>query len=244
MKKEYLKFSREIKAIIIIILILTIIFGFNDNKPEFILKDWLLNLLYVLILVSMIILFNALGYKLVAKYLGAEIEIKVLNSHVFKGKFRLLKLYKYVFKPVLPVLITLFFNGKFFFTPIGTFDIKDYNIFGRKFPKITYFNHGLIAAGGLFFNFILMLIFKLAGLDKGILISSWFIVWQLLPFSNLPGAKIFLASRTLYVFSLIFFIGNILLIQSLPVIYAIILSLLVSIILAVIYFYFLEYLKA
>jgi hypothetical protein len=48
----------------------------------------------------------------------------------------------------------------------------------------------------------------------------------------------------MYFFSLIFFILNILLIQTFPIITSIILSLLFSIILAIIYFYLIEYLKS
>lgn len=240
----YWKSSREFISIIVIILILTLIFGFNDDKPSFVLKDWLLNLVYVFVLVSLTVLFNTLGYKLMAKYLGTAIEVKIWNYERFQGKFSLTKIGNYILSPVLPILITLFSNGKIFLTTIGTFDIKDYNVFGRKFPKLTYFNHGLITVGGLFFNFILMLVFKTFSLDKGILINSWFMVWNLLPLPHLPGARIFFASRTLYVFSLIFFIANILLIQNLSVIAAIITSLFLSTLLAVVYFYFLEYLKA
>lgn len=241
---KYGNYYKEFKTILIIILILTFIFGYNDNKPSFILKDWLLNLIYVFILVSLVVLVNIFGYKLAAKYFDAKIEMKIWNSSKFEGKFSLKKLGNYIFSPVLPILLTLFSNGKIFLTTIATFDIKDYSVFGRKFPKLTYFNHGLIVIAGLFFNFILMIFFKILMLEKGILINSWFILWNLLPLSQLPGSKIFFASRVMWIFTLIFFITNILLIQNLPVLSAIILSFFFSIVLAIIYFYFVEYMKA
>src|SRR3989338_4635107 len=244
MKKGSMRLSMEIKSIIVIVLILTFIFAFDDGKPSLILKDWFLKFFYVLILVVLTVLFNSFGYKLMAKYLGTEVEIRVWNSEKFEGRFSLSKLHKYIFSPVLGVLIMLFSNGKIFFTAVSTFDIKNYNMFGRKFPKLTEFNVGLIATFGLFFNLILMILFKALSIDKGVFINSWFIAWSLLPFSNLPGAKIFIASRSLYVFSLIFFIANILLIPSLPLLYAILSSFVLSSLLAIAYFYFLEYLKA
>ncbi len=244
MKKEYQKSYKEIKTILIIIIILTFIFGFNDNKGEFVLENWLLNLFYVFILVSLTILFNVLGYKLTAKYLGTEAEIKIWNSDVFREKFQFTKMYRYILTPVLPVLITLFSNGKLFFSCLSTFDIKNETLYGKKFLKLSYLNIGLIAVGGLFFNFILMIFFKLLNLDKGVLINAWFIFWNLLPLSNLPGAKIFFASRIMYLFSLIFFILNIFLVQVLSVLTAIITSFFFSILLAIVYFYFVEYLKS
>jgi len=244
MKKESLISYKEFKSIIIISLILALIFGFNDNKPSFIFKDWFKNLFYIFILSLIIVLVNSIGYKLMARYLDANIEIKIWNSQFFSEKFNFFKVHKYLFTPVLAVLTTLFSNGKLFFTALSTFEIKNYSVYGRRFPKLTYFNLGLITIGGLFFNFILMLFFKMLLINKGVLISAWFILWNLLPFSELPGARIFLASKTMYFFSLIFFAANILLIQSMPILTAIIVSLFFSIVLAVVYFYFMEYLKS
>ena len=244
MNRESGKSYKEIKTILVIALILTFIFGFNDGKLEFILKNWLLNLVYVFALVFLTVLFNALGYKLTARYFGAEAEIKVWHEHKFKERFSFKKIPEYIISPVLPILMTLFSNGKIFFTPVSTFHIKDYNVYARKFPKLTHFNHGLIAVGGLFFNFVLMMFFKLLTLDKGVLIGAWFIGWNLLPFSELPGARIFFASRVMYIFSLVFFIANIFLIYSLPVVTSIVFSFFLSIVLAIVYFYFVEYMKA
>jgi hypothetical protein len=241
---EYGKSYKELKAIIIITVILTFIFAYNDNKPVFVLKNWLLNLFYVLILVSLIVLFNTLGYKLTAKYFGADIKIKVWNAEKFEGKFSLRKLGSYIFSPVLPILITLFSNGKIFLSSVGTFDAKNYNVFGKRFPKLSYFNLGLITIGGLFFNLVLMMLFKILLLKKGVTISSWFIIWNLLPISELPGSKIFFASRVMYLFSLLFFIANVFLIQALSVLSSLLVSFFFSILIAVIAFYVLEYLKS
>ena len=54
MKKGSMRLSREIKSIIVIVLILTFIFAFDDGKPSLILKDWFLNFFYVLIKIKMI----------------------------------------------------------------------------------------------------------------------------------------------------------------------------------------------
>jgi len=229
MNKESGKSYREIKTIFGIILILVFIFAFNDNSDKFVLKNWVLNFIYVFILVSLAVLFNTLGYKLTAKYLGAEIEVKIWNSQKFQDKFSLRRLGGYILSPVLGILVTLFSNGTKFFTAVNT---------------LTYFNVGMIAFGGLFFNFILMVFFKILTLDKGVLINSWFIMWNLLPISELPGAKIFFASKIMYFFSLIFFVINVFLVQALPVLTSLIISFFFSILAAVVYFYLVEYLKS
>lgn len=244
MKKEFIKSYRECKSIFIIILILTFIFGFNDGKPVFVLKDWLLNLIYVFVLVCLTVLVNTFGYKLISKHLGTKIEIKVWNLDKFQEKIRFSKVPSYLISPILPVLITLFSYGKLFFTPVSTFEIKNLDVYGKKFQKLTYFNIGLIVIWGLFFNLILMIIFKALSLEKGILISSWFIIWNFLPISNLPGAKIFIGSRVLYISSLIFFIVNIFLIQTMPVVTSLIISLFLSILFSIVYYYLIEYLKS
>ncbi|MEK6907574.1 MAG: hypothetical protein AABW45_03530 [Nanoarchaeota archaeon] len=235
---------KELKTIFVIVLILTFIFGFNDNSPSFILKNWLLNLVYVFILVCLVVLFNVLGYKLTAKYLGSGVDIKLWHQHKFEKEFSLKNIPGYIISPVLGILVALFSNGRLFFTPVSTFHIKDYNVYGRKFPKLTYFNHGLIAVGGLFFSFVLMMFFKILTLEKGVSMSSWFILWNLLPFSELPGARIFFASRVMYLFSLIFFLSNIFFIKTLSVISSLVISFFFSIVLAIVYFYFVEYMKA
>lgn len=244
MKMEFGKSYREIKTVFIIILILTFIFGFNDNKQEFILKDWILNLIYVFSLVSMVVLFNVLGYKLAAKYFDVEIETKMWNSHFFVENFKFKNLRNYIFSPVLGILTTLFSNGKLFFTASTTFEIKNYNNYGKKFPKVSYINSAFIVTFGLFFNLVLMIIFKILSIDKGMTINMWFILWHLLPFSELPGAKVFIASVKTYLFVLIFFILNIFIIQSMSIISTLIISSFISILIAVIYFYFVDYLKS
>jgi hypothetical protein len=243
MKKELLISYREIKTIIVIALILSFIFGFNDNKPNFVLKDWLKNLIYIFILSFSIVLANNLGYKLMARYANSNVEIKIWNSHVFKEEFKFSKIPLYIFTPVLPALIALFSNGQWFVPVVNTFNVNDYSVYGRKFPKLTYFNQGLIAVTGLFFVFILMIFFKILLINEGIKIGSWFILFNLIPISDLPGAKIFIASRVMYLSSLLFFILNILLIQNLNVLSSIIISLFFSVLIGVIYFYYIEYKK-
>ena len=131
-------------------------------------------------------------------------------------------------------------NGRFYFPTVLSFDVNK-EVFGRKFQYLTYFNTALIVFFGLLFNLVLMWIFKLANIDLGLKISFWFILFNLLPFSELPGAKLFVGSFTFYLFSLIFFLVNIILLQAINSFAALFTSLLFSIVIATIYFYFFQY---
>ena len=244
MKQTSLNYYKEAKSVIVAILLLTLIFGFNDNKAVFILKNWIANLVNVAFIVSLVLLFNIIGYKLTAKYLGTIIKLKTWNNQKFKEKLSLKSVDLIYSTPILPILIMIISNGKIFFSSILTFTVEKIKLIGKGFPHIREYDVALIVLAGMFFNFILMLLFKLTGIDLGVKISSWFILMNFLPFSELPGAKLFMGSRALYFFSLIFFAVNILFLNILSIMSAILLSALFSSIFAVVYFYFFEYMKS
>ena len=243
MKKRLLDSSEAI-VIIKIILLLTLIFGFNDGRENFVFSNWIVNLILTFLLTSLIVLINILGLKLSSKYYGTEIKIKIWNSQKFKEAKTLTKKILLIYTtPILNILIMLISNGKLYLANVLSFDY-DKEVLGRKFPYITYFNVALIVFFGLLFNLILMWIFKLMGLDLALKISFWYILFNLIPISELPGAKILAGSMTFYIFSLIFFLVNIILLQTINSFAALFISLLFSITLAALYFFFFQYKKA
>jgi len=242
MKKRLSELS-EIWTIIKIILLLTLIFGFNDNREEFVFSSWFTNLIITCILVSLIFLIHVFGLKLAAKYYGTELKMKIWNSQKFKAvktfSKKLLLIYT---TPILNILVMLFSNGRIYLSSVFSFDVKKETL-GRKFQYLTYFNIANIVFFGLLFNLILMWIFKLINFDLGLKISFWFILFNLLPVSELPGAKILAGSVTFYIFNVIFFLANILLLQVINSFWALLISLLFSIIVSSIYLFF-QYNKA
>jgi len=243
MKKRLLDSSEAI-VIIKIILLLTLIFGFNDGRENFVFSNWIVNLILTFLLTSLIVLINILGLKLSSKYYGTEIKIKIWNSQKFKEAKTLTKKILLIYTtPILNILIMLISNGKLYLANVLSFDY-DKEVLGRKFPYITYFNVALIVFFGLLFNLILMWIFKLTGLDLALKISFWYILFNLIPISELPGAKILAGSITFYIFSLIFFLVNIILLQAINSFAALFISLLFSVTLAALYFFFFQYKKA
>ena len=242
MKKRLLGSSESI--IIKIILLLTLIFGFNDGKETFVFSNWIVNLILVFIIVSLVVLFYILGLKLAAKYYGTKIKIKIWNSHKFKNALTFGKKALLIYStPILNVLVTILSNGKIFLANVMSFDV-DPNVIGRRYQYLNYFNISMIVFFGLLFSLILMWIFKLFEFDLGLKISFWFILFQLLPISELPGAKLLAGSVTFYVFNLVFFLFNILLLQLTSSFATLFVSLIFSVVLATLYFVFFQYKRA
>jgi hypothetical protein len=185
-----------------------------------------------------------LGVKLSAKYYGTEAKIKIWNSHKFKEAKTFGKKFLLIYStPILNVLITLLSNGKIYLSNVISFDVNK-EVFGKKFPYITYFSVANIVFMALLFNLILMWIFKLFGLNLGLKISFWFILFNLIPISELPGAKILAGSVTFYIFNLVFFLTNAILLYVVNVFNSLVISLIFSMVLATVYFYFYQYLKS
>jgi len=243
MKKRLLELSEAI-AIIKIILLLTIIFGFNDGRERFVFNSWFTNLFLVFLIVSLVVLFNVLGLKLSAKYYGTEIKMKTWNSQKFKDANSLTKKLSLIYStPILNIIVTLFSNGRIYLANVLSFNYKK-EVLGRKFQYLTYFNIAVIVFFGLLFNLILMWIFKIFSFDLGLKISFWFILFNLVPISELYGAKIMSGSVTFYIFCLIFFLLNIILLQFVNSFSALFVSLLFSVVLSTLYFFVFQYKKA
>ncbi len=243
MKKRLLN-SSEYWTIVKVILILTLIFGFNDGKIDFEFSNWLKNLILVCLVTSIITLVYVFGLKLSSQYYGTEIEIKVWNSYKFKEAKPFFKKVLLIYTtPILNIIVMLITNGKFYLANVLSFNVKR-EVFGRKFQYLTYFNTSLIIFVGLCFNLILMWLFKLGNFELGLKLSFWFILFNLIPISELPGAKLLAGSIAFYVFSLFFFLVNIVLLQAINSFASLFISLIFSIIFSMMYFFYFQFKKA
>lgn len=240
MKKRLID-SSELTIIFKIILLLTLIFGFNDGAETFIFENWINNLFLVFILVSIIVLVHVYGIKIAAKLYGSEFRMKIWNSQKFKeaGGFtrKMLLIYN---TPILNVLVTLLSNGKIYLSNVFSYDIK-HEALGRQYQYLNFIDISVIIFWGLMSNIVLMWIFKIFELDLALKISFWFILFQLLPISELPGAKILAGNASFYIFSLVFFIFNIILLQVVNSFGALITSIIFSTILSTLFFFFVQY---
>ncbi len=238
--------QKEIKHLIISILLLGFVFGFNDGNKSFIANLWVLNFIRITLLVAITILFRELIIKLYAKRKGATSEYN--SWFIQRVWFTQPKL-----KPGIPfgyifsILGAAISNGKFFFTAMGIHDLKENRNarVGRKTILLTYFEECLIILSGVYANLFLIFlsVFLMNNYDINlnafIDINFFLIFWNLiLPISDLDGAKIFFGSKLLWIFSVLFVVLSYLFL-NVGIILALFGALLISFV--GVYFYYTKY---
>ncbi|MFH0752817.1 MAG: hypothetical protein V1914_04460 [archaeon] len=141
-------------------------------------------------------------------------------------------------------MTTLISKGKLFFVTIGSYDliIKKRSRFGRKTVHITDYEEAKIAVVGPLVNVALMIIFQLFNkngmFDNFVFINGMIAAFHMIPVSTLDGAKVFFGSKIMYVFTLAFVIGTVLLIKTISPIIALVLALIFAATFASIYYYY------
>ena len=225
MNLKSLMSSKELNHSLWAVVILTLVFGFNDGNEFFIFSDWIYHLLLVFILVAITVLATIIGAKTAARYLGEDAELRILgvkgiNFNIFsahvEGKFNWNILgfkIKYIpLSPILAFILMLISRGTIFFTSIFTIVIKKSSNFGKSMNENR---EALIYFWALIANMILIVVFDFLGIGFGVLINTYFIFWNLWPIPGFLGSKIFFNNKMLYVFFFIFsiifliFVGNI-----------------------------------
>ena len=224
---EYTK--REYKYLIIAIIVLTLVFGFNDGKETFELSYWLANLVKVFIIVAFSVFVHDFAHDLMAKKYGFLSEFRLLGIKGFYKKnpfpktFNLfgkeLKIRSFPIGIVIALLITLASNGLIFFTAISCYGLvilKHYR-FGKKFIEVTDFEEAKVAVAGPLSNILIALIFSAFNVnslfDTVVMVNAWMAFWDILPLPGLDGAKVYIGSRPLFVFSFVLIIGLVILVR-------------------------------
>jgi len=253
MKKGLLKWSEELRDSIWVIVILAIIFGFNDSSEVFTWGAWLSNLLRVLVLCAITIFVHVVCAKLAANHFDQKAELRIWGIN--RLKFRFLgtrvnmevkwnilgfKINYLPFGAMIGFLLTLMSMGTFYFTAISTIVIDKINRIGGEF-YLREKNEALIYFWSLVGNLGLVALFGLLGITQGVAIGSYFVLWNLLPISDLLGAKIFFNNRILYVFFLVFSLLFLLLFGLVNIFWTIIICLFFAFMLALWYFFKIEY---
>lgn len=245
--------SKELKHSIWIVIILTLIFGFNDRSSVFIWSYWLRNLSSVFILVIITVLAHMIGAKLVARRLDQEAELEVvsvkgLKFNVFSSRIDQkfdwnifgFKIKSIPFTTLLAFLFMVMSYGTFYFTAVSTVIVKKIPRLGKGF--IMHENkEALIYVGALVANLILVVVFSSLGITFGVVINSYFILWNLLPFHGLLGSKIFFHNKNLYVFFLIFSLIFLLLFTKINFILLLMLAGIVAFLIMLFWFFKMEY---
>ena len=207
---------KEWKHSIWVIIILTLIFGFNDGRDTFVWGPWLYNLFSVFILVIITILAHMIGAKLAASKLEQEVELEVFGMRCLNLNVLFLRVekkfdwnifgFRVRFIPMGAILGFLFMimsYGTFYFTAVSTLVVKKIHTLKKGF-ELDESAEAFIYFWALVSNLILMVIFSSLNIEFGVVIGSYFVLWNLLPIPGLLGSKIFFNNKLLYIFFLIF----------------------------------------
>ncbi len=178
------------------------------------------NFLFILLSFLAIIFINVFAKKIAAFFLESEIEIRIweISRYGFKPHRRFKR--NVPLGAILPIVISALSIGLVQWMASLVFDVKAKTYRAAKkhglyrFSEMTETHIGLIAASGIFANILFAIIGYFIGLPEQmnfVIISIYFIFFNLIPISDLDGNKIFFGNIVLWTFfatiSLISLIG-------------------------------------
>tara|TARA_Y100000034_G_scaffold118928_1_gene160175 strand:+ start:1367 stop:2110 length:744 start_codon:yes stop_codon:yes gene_type:complete len=240
--------KQEIKPLIISILVLTFVFSYNDKSASFNLFFWILNFIKFLIIISISILFKEFIKKCYAKIYGASSEHKIWNIQRIglRAKHRLK--YKIPIGIILPLLITIFSLGHLYFpiTSESSISFSKTKRTGRKFINLPEWEEAKISLMGPFSSLFLVFLFKILSIitpfsfSSIIFVNSLLAVFYMLPFPQIEGGKVFFGSKTYFVLAFTFILLSVFLINVAGILETIILSSILALLIALIYFWKIE----
>ncbi|HZX12645.1 MAG TPA: hypothetical protein VFE88_04285 [Candidatus Nanoarchaeia archaeon] len=209
--------KKEALHLLATILILSIVFGWNDGQPTFIANTWILNFLKIIFIVSIAVLAHELSHKLTARKFDANSTYHLLTiKHlIFKKELKKpLPLYS-----LIALFLALTSKGKLFFTGIGgnTITSTERQRTGRKYPLVSGYEQALILLSGPLANVFLVLLASV--LEKSlstefptfISVNLLLALWYMIPLPGFDGNGILFGSRFVYVFGLSFILSAFLL---------------------------------
>ncbi len=234
--------KEETTNLVISILILGFIFGFDDGNPTFIFGNWLANFFKVVFLVAIALLFRELVLKWVAKGHDAlsyydlwSVKQTWIGEKLSRG---------YPLGAIIGILISIFSKGKFFFTAVGkhTFIENRLARVGRKYANLQFKEEARIAASGILASLFISILALLLGnifninVNAFITINFYLALFNLIPVSELDGAKIFFGSLLTYIFLLVFVVAAFLIIKT-SIIFGVLAAFLIASLATLIYYY-------
>lgn len=234
--------KKELRLLAGTILLLGLVFGFNDGSERFVLNAWVKHFVLVTIMAGIALLVHEIGHKLVAwrKDVTTEYTLWTIKRLSTKKPLR----YGIPIGILLAILATLFTNGMFYYTAIGstTTLVDEKKRLGRKYQALTEYEEALILLAGPVANVLFVLALHaisratMIDLSNFITINLVFAAWQMLPLPGLDGAKIFFGSKNIYIFGLIFLVAAFAL-RNIGLAASIILSILTAFGILILYYY-------
>lgn len=247
--------AREKKALIVFILVLTLVFAFNDGQEKFELGFWLMNFLKTLLIVAVGALVHDFGHDIMCKKYGFNSEFRLWGVKRFwftkKAQYpkkynifgKELTVYQFPVGIIIALLLMILSNGRLYWAAISSYGLVTEKVhrLGKRFVEVTDFEEAKIALAGPMFLLVLTLILKALNstgiFEQFILIYSYMIVFDMLPLPGLDGLKVFWGSSLLYAFSFVFTIAAVIAMFTLSFWIAIPLALGLAVVFLVLYYY-------
>ncbi|MBT4258025.1 hypothetical protein HOD88_02490 [archaeon] len=189
--------KNEIISILVVTLILGFILSLLESTEAF---------LYSSLTIFAVIMTNVFAKKVASYYLDSEIEIRIWEMKRFGFKPK-----SYWKKPVqmgafLPVILKFLSAGTISWLAVLSFDVKPKVYRATKrygtyaFSEMTEHHIGLIAVWGILANFVIGAVGYLLGYTEFTKLSIYYAAFNLIPFSDLDGNKIFFGSLIWWTF--------------------------------------------
>lgn len=230
---KYFAFSRsEIIGLVIVVLALSFMVGFNDGQPEFHFDFWIRNFIGCFFIILLSVLASESAKRLMALHMGYKVTFNPWYMGLFIG-----------------LIVTLLSNGYLYFLAYGgiTLIMLKTHRLGKFRYGLSYSDLGVIALMSPLANIFLALFFKLFMflpntffVEKAIVINVALALFNMLPIPPLSGSNVMFSSMVLYVLSLGALVGMGVMLIKTTITASLIGAVLMSIIFLVAYKFFVE----
>ena len=186
---------KELGYIAIAIIIFAFVASFIHSASAFFLA-----LLFGFIIISV----NVLAKKIMAYYLDCYTQESLWTWQRYGFRKHQQFNFPILAGVIFPLVLSLVSQGVIKFLAFLEFDIHPatHRVAKRhgfySYSELSELHIGIIAASGIFFNLVLSLIAFLLGFSELARLSIYFAVSNILPISNLDGAKVFFGNRVLW----------------------------------------------
>ncbi len=162
--------------------------------------------LYTLLSIFLVLMINVIAKKVAAFFLETEIEVKLWEMKRWGYKTRQHFRTPVPMGVIMPIIVTIISYGYLNWFATLVFDVKQkvYRATRRwgmyTFSEVTEYHIGIIAAWGVVANLLFALIGYLIGFPEFARLNIYVAFFNLIPFSDLDGNKIFFGSIVLWAF--------------------------------------------
>jgi len=195
--KRYYKFTpEEVRALVIAILVVSFIVGFNDGRKTFEFGHWISNFIFVLIMVTVTFLIYETGHRVAGFHAGFKVEYQLWWYGCLFGIIVALVTKGIIWWVLLPggIMIHHMTIHRLGWFRYGT-NVKAYGFIALAGPLSCIAFGTILKTVTLYFPY---LPFPAATIDRIFVFNVVFGAVQLLPLPPLDGSRIFYYSRLWY----------------------------------------------